>query len=109
MALMLELPRDYPIDNLPDTIDVPSLIREQRWDELEAVPVCIDSYGKVTAHFGQDVWDCTPYSVGKGTTNNQKIFSFTFLKIYVLFFQIISFQPFYILHFQRRGRFFPIF
>lgn len=79
MALMLELPRDYPIDNLPDTIDVPSLIREQRWDELEAVPVCIDSYGKVTAHFGQDVWDCTPYSVGKGTTNNQKIFSFTFL------------------------------
>lgn len=76
MALTLALPQEFTAKNLTETADVPGLVAAKSWTELNDAPVCIDQHGQITAHFGDSVWNCRPYFVGKGVDNNKKQFDF---------------------------------
>lgn len=79
MALVLTLPSGFPEAHIPKARDVVQLAADGDWDTLAQVPVCIDSYGKVVAHFGDTTWDCSPFSAGKGIDISQREFNFTYL------------------------------
>lgn len=79
MALMLELPENFSLNEIPKKIDICEILIQKRWSELKKIPICIDSYGQVTAYFEDIVWDCSPFSVGKGSQNDKKNFYFSSL------------------------------
>ncbi|MCH1920375.1 hypothetical protein L9G15_13150 [Shewanella sp. A3A] len=54
-------------------MDIITLYHEGRLEELDAVVICKDKKGNVTATFGQSNWDCAPFSRKK--ENNNLVFS----------------------------------
>ena len=53
---------DFPKQHKVQYIDVVTLYHEGRFEELDAVIICKDKHGNVTASFGQNEWDCLPFS-----------------------------------------------
>ncbi len=49
--------------------DIITLYHEGRFEELDAVIICKDKEGNVTATFGQSDWDCKPFSRKKEHNN----------------------------------------
>tara|TARA_B100000508_G_C11421872_1_gene258767 strand:- start:7 stop:261 length:255 start_codon:yes stop_codon:yes gene_type:complete len=60
----------FPAAHKIQDTDMVRLYHEQRFDELDAVIVCKDAMGTVTATFGDSDWNCLPFSRKK-----QKIIS----------------------------------
>ncbi len=57
----------FPEQHKVKDIDVVTLYHEKRLEELDAVIICKDRSGKVTATFGQNNWNCLPFSRKKNT------------------------------------------
>ncbi|EGQ9064175.1 hypothetical protein WD347_003512 [Vibrio parahaemolyticus] len=53
---------DFPNEHKIKDVDIVTLYREKRFDELNSVIVCKNKDGDVTATFGQDSWNCLPFS-----------------------------------------------
>ncbi|WP_114787845.1 hypothetical protein [Vibrio tetraodonis] len=53
---------DFPVEHKIQPTDIVTLYHEKRFDELDAVVVCRDKGGNVTATFGQNNWDCFVFS-----------------------------------------------
>ena len=60
---------DFPDEHKVQNVDVVTLYHEGRFDNLDAVIVCKDKNGKVTATFGQNNWNCLPFSRKKNSNN----------------------------------------
>ncbi len=60
---------DFPEEHKVQYEDIITLYNERRFDELDAIVVCKDRDGKVTATFGQSNWDCFPFSRKKEITS----------------------------------------
>ncbi|MFA0615746.1 hypothetical protein AB4582_16165 [Vibrio splendidus] len=56
---------DFPKEHEIEDIDVVDLYHSGKLEELYRVIVCKDSYGNVTATFGDNRWDCIPFSRNK--------------------------------------------
>ncbi|EGQ7834167.1 hypothetical protein V8035_002921 [Vibrio vulnificus] len=59
----------FPEKHKVKEIDVITLYHEGRFDELDAVVICRDISGKVIATFGDNDWDCLPFSRKKERNN----------------------------------------
>ncbi|MGQ4602164.1 hypothetical protein [Aeromonas veronii] len=79
MEIIFELPKSFSVESLPKKQNIKELLASQKWDELAKVPVCTDSYGKVVAYFGDDIWDCTPFFIIKGLASSERQLSFNYL------------------------------
>ena len=66
---------DFPVEHKVKPADIVTLYHEQRFDELDAVVVCRDKDGNVTATFGQSDWNCFAFS-RKKEKNNLKFSQF---------------------------------
>ncbi|WP_076590269.1 hypothetical protein [Vibrio ostreicida] len=66
---------DFPKEHKVKCVDIITLYHEGRFEELDSVVICKDRDGKVTATFGQDDWDCLPFS-RKKECNNLKFSNF---------------------------------
>ena len=66
---------DFPEEHKVQYEDIITLYNERRFDELDAIVICKDRDGKVTATFGQSNWDCFPFSRKKERNN----FNFSYL------------------------------
>ncbi|EGQ9698347.1 hypothetical protein FWP48_02645 [Vibrio parahaemolyticus] len=66
---------DFPKQHKVEDVDVVTLYHEGRFEELDAVVICKDKEGNVTATFGQSNWNCTPFS-RKKQKNTLKIDEF---------------------------------
>ncbi|WP_305813181.1 hypothetical protein [Photobacterium leiognathi] len=53
---------DFPNEHKIKDVDIVTLYHEKRFDELNSVIVCKNKDGDVTATFGQDSWNCLPFS-----------------------------------------------
>ncbi|MGR5281401.1 hypothetical protein [Photobacterium damselae] len=53
---------NFPEEHKVTDVDVVTLYYEGRFEELDAVVICKDREGKVTATFGQSNWNCLPFS-----------------------------------------------
>lgn len=53
---------DFPSEHKIIELNVATLYHEGRFEELDAVVICKDRTGKVTATFGQNNWNCLPFS-----------------------------------------------
>ncbi|WP_258006807.1 hypothetical protein [Vibrio diazotrophicus] len=53
---------DFPVEHKIQPTDIVTLYHEKRLDELDAVVVCRNKDGNVTATFGQNDWDCFAFS-----------------------------------------------
>ncbi|MBF4370835.1 hypothetical protein EAY04_22865, partial [Vibrio anguillarum] len=53
---------DFPEEHKVQCVDIITLYHEGRFEELDAVVICKDRDGNVTATFGQSNWDCLPFS-----------------------------------------------
>ena len=62
---------DFPEAHKVQVVDIISLYHEGRFEELDAVVICKDRDGNVTATFGQSDWDCAPFSRKKGRKQPQ--------------------------------------
>lgn len=62
-------PDYFPEKHQVQEIDVVTLYHEERFDELDAVVICKDASGKVIATFGDNNWDCLPFSRKKYFSN----------------------------------------
>ncbi|MCC4858835.1 hypothetical protein LMH78_23725 [Vibrio lentus] len=60
---------DFPEAHKVQVVDIISLYHEGRFEELDAIVICKDKEGNVTATFGQSNWDCLPFSRKKGSNN----------------------------------------
>ncbi|AJR07110.1 hypothetical protein C9J03_05320 [Photobacterium gaetbulicola] len=60
---------DFPEAHKVQVVDIISLYHEGRFEELDAVVICKDRDGNVTATFGQSDWDCAPFSRKKARNN----------------------------------------
>ncbi|KMV28973.1 hypothetical protein AB733_20690 [Photobacterium swingsii] len=60
---------DFPQQHKVKDVDVVTLYHEKRFEELDAVVICKDKDGNVTATFGQNNWDCLPFSRRKDNNN----------------------------------------
>lgn len=60
---------DFSQQHKVEDVDVVTLYHEGRFEELDAVVVCKDKKGNVTATFGQNNWDCFPFSRKKDKNN----------------------------------------
>lgn len=60
---------DFPEAHKVQVVDIISLYHEGRFEELDAVVICKDRDGNVTATFGQSDWDCAPFSRKKERNN----------------------------------------
>lgn len=60
---------DFPVKHRVQPADIVTLYHEKRFDELDAVVVCRDKNGNVTATFGQSNWDCFSFSRKKAKNN----------------------------------------
>ncbi|HCG5511393.1 TPA: hypothetical protein NJ005_004410 [Vibrio parahaemolyticus] len=52
----------FPKENKVKDADIVTLYHEGRFEELDAVVICKDKQGGVTATFGQSEWNCLPFS-----------------------------------------------
>lgn len=68
VASKLYLP-DFPEQYKVKDVDVVTLYHERGFEELDAVVICKDKNGKVTATFGQSDWNCLPFSRKKEKNN----------------------------------------
>ncbi|CAM3055599.1 MULTISPECIES: hypothetical protein [Gammaproteobacteria] len=59
----------FPTAHKIQDTDLIRLYHEQRFDELDAVIVCRDKEGAVTASFGDSDWNCLPFSRKKSKNN----------------------------------------
>lgn len=66
---------DFPVEHKVQPVDIVTLYHEQRFDELDAVVVCRDKDGNVTATFGQSNWNCLAFSRKKNRSKNNLNFS----------------------------------
>lgn len=73
---------DFPQQHKVSDVDVVTLYHERRFKELDAVVICKDKDGKVTATFGQNNWDCLPFSRKKdnNSLNFEELNSFLMLQ-----------------------------
>lgn len=62
-------PVRFPKEHKVQHVDIISLYHEGRFKELDAVIICKDRDGNVTATFGQSNWDCLPFSRKKEANN----------------------------------------
>jgi hypothetical protein len=53
---------DFREEHKVKDVDIVTLYHECRLEELDAVVICKDREGKVTATFGQGDWNCLPFS-----------------------------------------------
>jgi hypothetical protein len=53
---------NFPQAHKIQDVDIMSLYHAGRFEELDAVVICKDREGRVTATFGQSTWDCLPFS-----------------------------------------------
>ncbi|MCR9909698.1 hypothetical protein NB545_19885 [Vibrio campbellii] len=60
---------DFPEEHKVQYVDIITLYHEERFEELDAVIICKDRSGNVTATFGQSDWDCFPFSRKKERNN----------------------------------------
>lgn len=60
---------DFPQQNKVTDVDVVTLYHEKRYEELDTIVICKDKDGNVTANFGQNNWDCLPFSRKKSRNN----------------------------------------
>ncbi|HCE4655798.1 TPA: hypothetical protein NGT07_001625 [Vibrio parahaemolyticus] len=60
---------DFPQQHKVTDVDVVRLYHERRLEELNAVIICKNQVGDVTATFGQNSWDCLPFSRKKSRNN----------------------------------------
>lgn len=60
---------DFPKQHKVKDVDVVTLYHEGRFEELDSVVVCKDKFGNVTAIFGQNNWNCLPFSRLKSSNN----------------------------------------
>ncbi|MFV8449953.1 hypothetical protein ACNO65_07690 [Vibrio campbellii] len=60
---------DFPEEHKVQCVDIITLYHEGRFEELDAVVICKDRDGNVTATFGQSNWDCLPFSRKKERNN----------------------------------------
>lgn len=60
---------DFPQQHKVKDVDVVTLYHEGRFEELDAVIICKDKNGNVTATFGQSYWDCLPFSRKRSKNN----------------------------------------
>lgn len=60
---------DFPEAYRVQDVDIITLYHEGRFEELDAVVICKDKEGNVTATFGQSDWDCAPFSRKKARNN----------------------------------------
>lgn len=56
---------DFPQQHKVKDVDVVTLYHERKFEELDAVVICKDRNGIVTATFGQNNWNCLPFSRNK--------------------------------------------
>ncbi|MFI3276928.1 hypothetical protein [Vibrio sp.] len=66
---------DFPEEHKVQDVDIVALYHEGRFEELDAIVICKDKYGNITATFGQNNWNCLPFS-RKKTKNNLNISEF---------------------------------
>ncbi|KAB0458879.1 site-specific integrase [Vibrio kanaloae] len=59
----------FPEQHKVKDVDVVTLYHEGKFEELDAAVVCKDKEGNVTATFGQNNWDCLPFSRKKEGNN----------------------------------------
>ncbi|AYO16025.1 hypothetical protein D0812_17090 [Vibrio owensii] len=62
-------PSDFPVEHKVQPADIVTLYHEKLFDKLDAVVVCRDKDGNITATFGQSNWDCFSFSRKKGKNN----------------------------------------
>ncbi len=62
----------FPEQHKVQEVDVVTLYHKGHYDELDKVVVCRDSFGNITATFGDSDWDCLPFSRKK--VKNRLIF-----------------------------------
>ncbi len=60
---------NFPQQHKVKDVDVVKLYHEGRFEELDAVVICKDKEGNVTATFGQNNWNCLPFSRNKHKNN----------------------------------------
>ncbi|MFA0630709.1 hypothetical protein AB4589_23545 [Vibrio sp. 10N.222.49.A3] len=60
---------DFPEEHKVQYVDIVTLYHQGRFEELDAVVICKDRNGNVTATFGQSDWDCFPFSRKKERNN----------------------------------------
>ncbi|EHH2454096.1 hypothetical protein RRJ90_002133 [Vibrio parahaemolyticus] len=60
---------DFPEEHKVQYVDIVTLYHQGRFEELDAVVICKDRNGNVTATFGQSNWDCFPFSRKKERNN----------------------------------------
>lgn len=53
---------NFPKEHKIQDVDIISLYHAGRFEELDAVVICIDQEGTVTATFGDSNWNCLPFS-----------------------------------------------
>lgn len=84
MPLILSLPEEFPDEAVPVDHDIKSLYQKRKWKELDGIPVCKNKDNHITAYFGDDRWDCSPFCLAKGAGINHKSFGFSYLENYPL-------------------------
>ncbi|MGF1743924.1 hypothetical protein [Vibrio minamisatsumaniensis] len=60
---------DFPVEHKVQPADIVTLYHEKRFDELDAVVVCRDKDGNITATFDQSDWNCFAFSRKKEKNN----------------------------------------
>ena len=60
---------DFPEQHKVKDVDVVTLYHEGRFEELDAVVICKDKDGNITATFGENDWNCLPFSRKKEGNN----------------------------------------
>ncbi|WHR54342.1 hypothetical protein O8413_23405 (plasmid) [Vibrio furnissii] len=60
---------NFPQQHKVEDVDIVTLYHERRLEELNAVVICKNQEGDVTATFGQNNWDCLPFSRKKSRNN----------------------------------------
>lgn len=74
MSHCIEYPSDYPDSAQAKIVDVISLVEKKDWNKLNNTIICQDRKGNVTARFGDERWDVSPY---KRKANDKGAFDFT--------------------------------
>ncbi|CAK2180007.1 Integrase [Vibrio crassostreae] len=59
----------FPKEHKVQDVDIVALYHESQFEALDAVIICKNREGHITASFGQNNWDCLPFS-RKKTKNN---------------------------------------
>ncbi|TOM65765.1 hypothetical protein CGH72_21300 [Vibrio parahaemolyticus] len=65
MSNVIQYPDKFPTKHIVKAKDIITLYENENWDALNDIVICRDRSGKVTANFGQKVWDIRPISRSK--------------------------------------------